>query len=130
MNNDTMTDLFGPPVYIYSRKQAEEDGFQVDVSERAREAGIRFPVFLTRRVWDECVEVPEGVTAQDESGRLWDVVWMLRCGIAANRDRQRFHYSLLVKNKRRTRVTLKAECGPMDHDDPAPAITVMFPDED
>src|ERR1035437_5291152 len=34
-------------IYVYTRKQAVEDGEQVDVSPTATEAGIRFPVFLT-----------------------------------------------------------------------------------
>jgi hypothetical protein len=50
----------------------------VDVCETAREAGIRFPVFLTRTLLDACVTTPPGVHAQDESGRLWDVLWMTR----------------------------------------------------
>ena len=69
---------FGPVVYSYTRAQAVADGVQVEVSKVAVEAGIRFPVFLTRTVYDAFVTVPEGVTAQDEAGRLWDIVWMLR----------------------------------------------------
>ena len=41
---------FGPVIYAYSRAQAIADGFQVDVTNIAQEAGIRFPVFLTRAV--------------------------------------------------------------------------------
>jgi hypothetical protein len=47
----------------------------IDVSAVAREAGIRYPVALTRAAWEKCVTVPPGVLYQDESGRLWDVVW-------------------------------------------------------
>lgn len=35
----------------YSRAQALEDGVLVDVSETAREAGIKLPVALTATVW-------------------------------------------------------------------------------
>ena len=59
-------------IYAYTCKQAVEDGEQVDVSTTAAEAGIRFPVFLTRRVFDAYVAVPPNVTCQDEAGRLWD----------------------------------------------------------
>src|SRR5262249_12805414 len=45
----------------------------------AREAGIRYPVALTRAVWQRCVAVPPGVLCQDEAGRLWDLAWMLAC---------------------------------------------------
>ena len=65
---------FGPVIYSYTRKQAVADGFQIEVSKTAREAGITFPVFLTRSVFDSYVAVPPGVEAQDEAGRLWDIV--------------------------------------------------------
>jgi hypothetical protein len=68
-------------IYSYSRAQAIEDGVLVDVSETAREAGIRFPVAVTAAVWAEYVAVPDAVEAQDEAGRLWDVLWMTRCAI-------------------------------------------------
>lgn len=50
-------------IYAYTRKQALEDGEQVDVSTTAAEAGIRFPVFLTRAVYDAYVTVPPNVTS-------------------------------------------------------------------
>jgi hypothetical protein len=120
-------------IYAYTRKQAVEDGYQVDVSATAAEAGIRFPVFLTRRVSDAYVTVPPNVTGQDEAGRLWDIVSMLRFAIKSGRNaNDRIAYSLYVRNdNRRPRlVKLVAACGALDMDDPQPAITVMMPDED
>jgi hypothetical protein len=120
-------------IYAYTRKQAVEDGEQVDVSTAAAEAGIRFPVFLTRRVFDAYVTVPPNVTGQDEAGRLWDIVWMLRSAIKSGRsDGDRIAYSLYVRNdnRRPQLVKLVAACGAMDMDAPEPAITVMLPGED
>ena len=37
-------------LYAYTRKDALADGVQIDVSEIAREAGLKFPVYLTRAV--------------------------------------------------------------------------------
>lgn len=127
-----MEDIFGPVVFAYTRKQALEDGFQVDVSETAREAGITFPTFMNRTVWDSYVEVPPGVTGQDVRGRLWDIVWMLRCAIRAGKGGDMIRYSLLVRNdnRRPKLVHLKSQCGPKDIDDASPAITIMLPDED
>jgi hypothetical protein len=51
------------------------------VTKTAQEAGIRFPVFITRGVYEQCVAVPPGVTGQDEADRVWDLVWMLRFAI-------------------------------------------------
>ena len=61
-------------VYAYSRSQAVADGVQVEVTKTAHEAGIKFPVFITRGVFELCVAVPPNVSCQDEAGRLWDVV--------------------------------------------------------
>ena len=72
---------FGEVIYAYTRKQAVADGVQVDVTKTAKEAGISIPVFLTRTVFDAYVTVPPNVQGQDEAGRLWDIVWMLRFAI-------------------------------------------------
>ena len=120
-------------IYAYTRKQAVADGVQVDATTTAKEAGIKFPLFLTRAVWDSFVAVPPGVTAQDEAGRLWDIVWMTRFAIIRARPGvDRIPVALYVRNdNHRSRlIKLVATCGPLDMDDPAPAITVMLPDED
>ena len=132
-NTENTAEPFGPVIYSYTRSQAVADGMQVEVSKVAEEAGIRFPVFLTRAVFDSFVAVPAGVTGQDEAGRLWDVVWMLRFAIRkAQTGQARLPFALYVRNDnhRPRLVKLVAMCGPLDIDDPAPAITVMMPDED
>jgi hypothetical protein len=124
---------FGPVIYSYTRAQAIADGVQIDVTKTAQEAGIKFPVFLTRGVFETYVAVPEGVTGQDEAGRLWDVVWMLRFGIIRARPGvQRIPVAFYVRNDNRAPrlVKLIATCGPLDMDDPQPAITITMPDED
>ena len=124
---------FGPVIYSYTRAQAVADGVQVEVTKTAQEAGITFPVFLTRGVFDQYVTVPEGVSGQDEAGRLWDVVWMLRFAILRSRPGvARIPVALYVRNDDRAArlVKLIATCGPLDLDEPQPAITVMLPDED
>src|SRR4051812_24657707 len=69
---------FGEVLYAYTRKQALEDGLQIDVSKVASEAGIRLPTFMTRAVFESCVAVPADVSCQDQAIRLWDIVWMFR----------------------------------------------------
>jgi hypothetical protein len=132
MNEQNSDSPFGEVIYSYSRAQAVADGVQVEVSKVAAEAGIRFPVFLTRTVYDAFVTVPPNVAGQDEAGRLWDILWMLRFAIVRNRDTSRLPFALYVRNdNRRPRlVKLIATCGALDIDDPQPAITVMLPDED
>ena len=124
---------FGDVVFSYTRAQAVADGVQVEVTKTAREAGISFPVFLTRTAFDAYVTVPPSVTGQDEAGRLWDVLWMLRFAILRSRPGcDRIPVALYVRNDDRAAklVKLIATCGPLDLGDPQPAITVMMPDED
>lgn len=125
-------------IYAYTRSQAVADGVQIDVTKTAQEAGLRFPVFLTRTVFDAYVAVPPGVACQDEAGRLWDILWMLRFAILRHSSINTHHatnrlpVALYVRNDNRKPrlVKLIATCGPLDIDDPSPAITVMMPDED
>ena len=133
MNNSDQNSPFGEVIYSYTRKQAIADGVQVEVTSTAKEAGISFPVFLTRTVFDSYVAVPPNIQGQDEAGRLWDIVWMLRFAILRSRPgSDRIPVALYVRNDNRAAklVKLIAQCGPLDIDDPQPAITVMMPDED
>jgi hypothetical protein len=126
MNNDEI-------IYSYSRAQAIADGFQIEVTPTAKVAGISFPVFLTRAVYDAYVVIPPGVEGQDGLGRLWDILWMLRFAVRrAIPGRDRLPFALYVRNDNRTArlVKLIAHCGPRDIDNPQPAITVMMPEED
>lgn len=118
-------------IYQYTRAQALEDGVLVDVSELAREAGIRWPVALTQTVWAEYVAVPDGVTGQDETGRLWDVLSRFRNTVRHRGGGSELRFKLYVKNHERRAaelVELKAHCGPGDNGEPV--ITIMLLGED
>src|SRR6266700_7596218 len=105
MNEETGKGFWGDAEVIdaYTRAQALEDRVLVDVSEMAKEAGIKFPVALNDTVWGQYVEVPEGVTAQDEAGRLWDILWMFRCA-AAKFDGSTLRFRLYVRNHNREQL--------------------------
>ena len=125
--------FFGGVIYAYSRSQAVADGVQVDVTKTAQEAGIKFPMFLTRAVFDNYVAVPPDVSGQDEAGRLWDLVWMARFAILRSHGHtDRLPVALYVRNDnhRAKLVKLIATCSALDIDDPQPALTLMMPDED
>jgi hypothetical protein len=103
----------------------------IDVSSTAREAGIRWPVALTRAVWERCVGVPPGVLCQDEAVRLWDVLFLLRLAIGRSNGGRVVAFALHVRNDNRRRipplVRLKAVCGAGDNGEPV--LTVMMPEE-
>jgi hypothetical protein len=122
-------------VFAYTRQQALEDGVLIDVTETAREASFHWPVALTRAVWEGFVRVPEGVSCQDEAGRLWDILmllWWTILGEGSRPDAGAIRFCVHVRNDNRPGtpplVPLKAVCGPDDHGDPC--LTVMLPEED
>ncbi|NUQ79571.1 MAG: hypothetical protein HUU21_39190 [Polyangiaceae bacterium] len=119
-------------IHQYTRTQAIEDGFLVDVSETAKEAGIKFPVALTRAVWSRYVELTPAAkrALNDERGRLWDVLWMFRCTAVRMGGGSELMFSLYVVTKsiRPSLIKLKAICGPGDNAEPV--ITIMLPEED
>ena len=143
-NTDAMLQFFGEPIHVYTRAQAIEDGMLIDVSTTAREAGIVWPVALTAAAWAHCVEWTEetearkGYTGQSESGRLWDVVFMLslavRRVIRQRLDTTRPRFFDLARTPREgrgvmpRRVRLKFIIGPDDSG--RPCITVMTLGED
>ena len=125
--------FFGGVIYAYTRSQAVADGVQVDVTKTAQEAGIKFPMFLTRAVFDNYVAVPPDVTGQDEAGRLWDLVWMARFAVLRSHGHtDRLPVALYVRNDnhRAKLVKLIAVCSALDIDDPQPTLTLMMADED
>ena len=121
-------------ISVYSREQAIDDGFLVDVSgsSECQRNGFLFPVALTRAVWDQFVEVPKGVIGQDMSGRLMDILWILRLNIRSGANGSEILFSLRVRNDNREGqpplISLKAVCGPGD--DGAACITIMRLSED
>ncbi len=122
----------GDIIHTYTRAEAIADGVLVDVSSAATEAGFKYPVALTRAVWSDYVEVPEGVFGQDESGRLWDILVVLNFAVRRSNDGDMLRFRLHVRNENGngcpSLVELKAICGP--NDDGTPCVTVMLPYED
>jgi hypothetical protein len=125
-------------VHSYTRAQAIGDGVLIDVTATAREAGFRWPVAVTAAVWSDCIAWSDDDNTdqvyQDQSGRLWDVLFMASYAVrtAIRPDRQlQFALQRIPRGGRSTtaqRVTLKLISGPGD--DGEPVITILQPDED
>ena len=116
-------------ISVCTRQHAIADGVLVDVSKLAKEAGFRFPVAMTAAAWTAAVEVPPNAPCQDETGRLWDVLNVLRFSvIGRNESEIRFCVSVVGANGVSRRVDLKSISG--TGDDAEPVITIMLPHED
>ena len=133
---ETMAEIFGEAISTYTRAQAIEDGVLVDVTETARELGFRFPVAMTRAVWEDCVTWSDAdnkrQTYQDERGRLWDVLWM--ASVAARRNcgsEVRFQLYRVPRGGRGVRprlVVLQMHCGAGGEGEPVITISMLGED--
>ena len=114
---------------VYPRAQALADGVLVDAGRTAWEAGIKYPVVLTREVWCRFVEVPDGIEGQDEQGKLADLLNALSGEYetrAGSVSEVLFQLQVRNNNRKPELITLEAVCG--RDDDGSPCITVMIPE--
>lgn len=121
-------------VYRYTRAQAIEDGNLVDVTEIARQAGFTMSVAVTRAVWEQWIVPPPAMAeeGQSESGRLWDVLNVLRFAIKrCSESADSVTFTVAFRNSESEKLTyadFKSVCGPGD--DAEPVLTILLPDED
>ena len=137
-NQPTEHPFFGEVISVYTRAQALADGVLVDAGPMAREAGFRWPVALTTAAWEDCVAWSESdsdrQTHQDQSGRLWDVLFMAAYAARANAaagPELRFELYRVSRDGHSTEAeltTLKLIVGPGD--DGEPVMTILLPNED
>ncbi len=64
-------------IHTYSRKEAIEDGFLIDVNHLAKTKGFKCNVCVTSAVWSKINSIPERFSHQDVAGRLWDILNVL-----------------------------------------------------
>jgi len=134
-------------ISTYTTKEAVSDGVLVRVKDaESKEAGIRFPVYLSQGVFSKYVQVPDGYEAeQDETGRLFDILNTFRYSAKrCSGSYLEFHFithtpdvdnwepnEIFTGGDRTYRlVKLKAIIQPQDFDDPSPAIFILKPSED
>jgi len=122
-------------IHSYTRADAIADGSLIDISADIRaECGIRFPIALTRAVWNEYVRVPEELTnLQDEPGRLADILVMFHHAAKhAPQGVERIIFHVIMQQQPQQPlpppITLQAVID--GGDDGKGAITVLLPDAD
>ena len=131
--SDSESSPFGPVIYAYTRAQALADGVLVDLSKLAHEAGFRWPVAVTERLYHSYIVPSFDLAADGQSidGRAWDLLADLRYAATSNPHSSELHFSvlfLMTPGHDPISIKLKALCGPGDNG--FPVITVMLPDED
>lgn len=128
--------IFGAPIYVYTRAQAIEDGELVDLTEWASAdkgfmGGYRCPVAVSRSVWADLEAIPKG-NPGDVRGRAHDLLWMsslmFRTMRRRNLEQALFQVTLPVKGDRVRKRTYKVMLGGGDAGEPV--VTILQPNED
>ena len=137
-NEQSAESFFGDIISTYTRAQAIEDGVLIDVSPTAKEAGFEWPIAMTAGAWADCVAWSDtdsqAQVYQDQSGRLWDVIFMAFQAISLSRetgDRLLFRLYRVPRDGRSMEAkltTLKLIVGPGDRGEPV--LTILLPNED
>lgn len=124
-------EIFGEVIHAYTRAQAIEDGFLVDVSEQASSktgfmGGFTVPVAITDAVHADIERFnPRGL--QDYRGRLHDVLWMASLAVRRACGESQCLFGVIMQVGRTKRQVYKIVMGPGD--DAEPVITIMKREE-
>jgi len=123
-------------ISTYTRQQAIEDGYLVDVTKIATEAGFCFHTVVTKAAWEKCVawsdEDSKRQSHQDESGRLWDVLYMAVIAARTHRNTSEINYKIWCIFRGGKEILprmqqLKLNIGPGDNGEAV--ITIMLQNE-
>ena len=123
-------------IYIYTRKQAIEDGVLIDITDTAKGRGFIHSVAVTSTAWQTYI-VPEDklkFVGQSTQGRLWDLLGSLYSVIKTSPSTDFILFNTLFlmaddwHNYIRKYVGLKAVASVGDNGEPV--ITIMLPEED
>lgn len=123
-----LTEIFGDVICVYTRAQAIDDGFLVDLTEWASAdkgfiGGFKCPVAVTREVWADIERCP---AMQDVRGRAHDLLWM--ASLAARRGGSVTLFSVIMQVGRTKKQIYKMVAGPGDAGELV--ITIMKRDQD
>ncbi len=127
---------FGPIIFSYTRADAIADGVLVDLGAQpetasvVREAGFKLPIAMTSAAYGALIGFGDLPAGQSVSGRLWDVLMVLRSMIRRLPDgADRVDFSVSVWDGTSLGdVAAWCHCGPGDNGEPV--LTIMLPGED
>ena len=122
-------------IHSYSRKEAIEDGFQVDANigdlAEVSKQHFKWPVFMSRRVFDlmeKAVNNPHW--ANDYKGVWHDILWMSKTRYREIDEGTREFQVIIRGAGKRSIYTMVTDVFPMDIDDAQPVIYISLKGED
>ncbi len=121
----TNENLFGNPVYSYTRAQAIKDGVLVDLSQiEIIRQHWKHHMACTSTVW-AIIEEALNTSGQDVNGIVHDISTMARMELGINRATNQVLFEVIITGKTHT---LKLHVGPGDRGEAV--LTLMLPNED
>lgn len=127
MNN--LKEIFGEPIFCYSRQDALEDGVLHDLSELAEEAGFTLPLAVTASVWSDLNDIPADHSHESVTGRAWDMLVMALYAVRRMReDSDTLSFTMILHTSEGRERTYKMVCGPGDAGEAV--MTIMQTNED
>ena len=120
-------------IFSYTRQEALSDGVLVDLSDLAREAGFRWPLAATSRLYHEYLVPMITLVYEGQStiGRVWDLLNVLKYDTNQAKPNSSIRFTVLFVMSPGTRpvpIDIVATVGPGDSGEPV--ITCLLPDED
>lgn len=130
---NAMEEIFGETIHVYSRTQAIEDGFLVDLMQdemlEVCRQHYKFPIACTSTVFgimQKAVENPR--YRNDYACILHDMLWMSKV-MKRQIDESTVIFRVIITGVGRQRnFDFKLQVGPGDKGEPV--ITIMLPNED
>ena len=112
------------------REEAHEAKDLINVSAVAKEQGIPYSTFFTRRAWKRCLQMPGVDDSYDENTRLASILTDIAMDLPGGggfREVSRCCVTVPRTPGRLAPVNLKSVLGP--NGEGLPVVTVMLPDE-
>ncbi len=92
---EQLAEMFGPVIHTATRAELLAEGQLIPAPDKdVRQAGLLIPVAFTAAAWADAVEWSEATdtakgvfTGQDQTGRLWDVLYVTAHAMRATATR-------------------------------------------
>ena len=124
-----LTDIFGPVIHTYTTKQAIQDGYLIDISEKypklVEHSPVTLPAIFTKSLWNIITQaVNDKETGNDYRGIIWDIFLMFyfKARASENTDSLSFDVIITGLGKKDDLVMIEAKIKGLDFDNPSPAL--------
>jgi hypothetical protein len=70
----------------YAKAQVIDNGVLIDATPMAKKAGFKYPMFITRNLWDGYIDPAPQLQHENITSRLWDILTNLAATIKSTKN--------------------------------------------